>query len=352
MNYLIEKAYNFVLLIIVILVILMLFFFALYMYTAKKKKNRKEEDVYYDNLVRKDAQSFINDIEDIVDGMIVTDHHRRFVAAIKCSGIPLATASSGQVASTLQGYLAFVNTIDRPITYRQYYVPMSLDSTKNMYATRYAELERELFHMSEDRKTVLERLNDVRGIDLLQEEALLERLESLQKEISNMEWRRLHMKDQMDRMEQQFSGALQPSIEEAYLMDWTFNPNDYSVEMDEEEIHKKAIQELNNICNNKIHILAGCNVSAYRCSTEELIEMCYQHTHPLSSAEFKMTDVMNSAFFDEYVSSNDLQRKRDTAYRDAMLSEGVSMMERMKEMTEEVIAEGEAQEETDETEQH
>lgn len=338
MIYLINQAYQIVILILVVLMLLAVGFFAMYMASIRQKRNRKEEDMYFQSLNRKDAKDYL-DFEDIIDDMVVTDHHRRFIAAIKCNGFDLRSASSTQIASTLQGYLSFINTIDSPITYRQYSVPMSMDATKSMYTARYEELERELFHKNEDRKDMLAHLNETRGIDLIQEESIQTELEALQKQIQNLEWRRLHMKDQMDFMEYVFSEVtIHPSVEEAYLVEWEFNPNDYSIELSEEEIHEKAIEMLSNICNNKISILAGCNVSAYRCSTEELIEMFYQHTHPLSSSEFKMADVMNSGFFDEFVSSYDLNRKQETAYKDTMLEEGVALRERIAEAFAEGLA--------------
>ena len=338
MIYLINQAYQIVILILAVLMLLAVGFFAMYMASIRQKRNRKEEDMYFQSLNRKDAKDYL-DFEDIVDDMVVTDHHRRFIAAIKCNGFDLRSASSTQIASTLQGYLSFINTIDSPITYRQYSVPMSMDATKSMYTARYEELERELFHKNEDRKDMLSHLNEIRGIDLIQEESIQTELEALQKQIQNLEWRRLHMKEQMDFMEYVFSEVtIHPSVEEAYLVEWEFNPNDYSIELSEEEIHEKAIEMLSNICNNKISILAGCNVSAYRCSTEELIEMFYQHTHPLSSSEFKMADVMNSGFFDEFVSSYDLNRKQETAYKDTMLEEGVALRERIAEAFAEGLA--------------
>ena len=51
-------------------------------------------------------------------------------------------------------------------------------------------------------------------------------------------------------------------------------------------------------------------------------EMFYQHTHPLSSSEFKMDDVQNSEYFDEYVTSHDYDRKMRTAMEDSMVEEG------------------------------
>ena len=116
--------------------------------------------MYFQSLDRKDAKDFL-DFEDIVDDMVVTNHHRTFIAAFKCRGFNLGTASSVQVASTLQGYLSFINTIKTPITYRQYFIPMSLDSTKSMYNNKYDEVEQKLFHLVQDYDELLEALNKV-----------------------------------------------------------------------------------------------------------------------------------------------------------------------------------------------
>ncbi|RGD90209.1 hypothetical protein DW644_14120 [Clostridiales bacterium AM23-16LB] len=322
MTYIINQIYHVVMILIFMMMFMMIVCFALYMSATRKKKKRREADMYFQSLDRKDAKDFL-DFEDIVDDMVVTNHHRTFIAAFKCRGFNLGTASSVQVASTLQGYLSFINTIKTPITYRQYFIPMSLDSTKSMYNNKYDEIEQKLFHLVQDYDELLEALNLVRGIDIVQEGEMQKRLIKLQEDISNMEWRKDHLKDQIDFMNRMFKeDAVHPSAEEAYLVEWSYNSNDYSIELSEEEIHKKAIQELDNLCNNMISTLGGSNVSAYRCKTNELIEMFYQHTHPLSSSEFKMDDVQNSEYFDEYVTSHDYDRKMRTAMEDSMVEEG------------------------------
>ena len=316
MTYIINQIYHVVMILIFMMMFMMIVCFALYMSATRKKKKRREADMYFQSLDRKDAKDFL-DFEDIVDDMVVTNHHRTFIAAFKCRGFNLGTASSVQVASTLQGYLSFINTIKTPITYRQYFIPMSLDSTKSMYNNKYDEIEQKLFHLVQDYDELLEALNLVRGIDIVQEGEMQKRLIKLQEDISNMEWRKDHLKDQIDFMNRMFKeDAVHPSAEEAYLVEWSYNSNDYSIELSEEEIHKKAIQELDNLCNNMISTLGGSNVSAYRCKTNELIEMFYQHTHPLSSSEFKMDDIQNSEYFDEY------DRKMRTAMEDSMVEEG------------------------------
>ena len=332
MTYLFDKAFQITLMILFLLIFLVLVLIGAFLLSRSKRKNKKEEDDYYQNLDRYDAKDYL-DFEDIVDDMVIMDNHRRFVGAIRCEGFDYYSASSAQQASTIRGYLEFLRTITSPVTYRQYFVRMSMEHTHSMYAKRYDEVERELFHKSEDRDGILERLNIVRGIDLITEEMLIGEVEKLQQEISNLEWRRLHLKEQIDFMDMVCDeSSLEPDIEQVYLVEWEFISDRYNMELSEEDIHKKAIEELDGICRRMIGALGQANVRAYRCSSAELIELFYQQSHPLSAMEFKMPDVVNSPYFDFVATSRDFERKNDLAYEDAVITEGVRMAMAVEEM--------------------
>lgn len=325
MSYLFDKAFQITLMVIFLLIFFLLAVIGVILLGKFRRKNKQEEDDYYQKLDRYDAQEYL-DFEDIVDDMVIMDNHRRFVGAIRCNGYDYYSASSAQQASTIRGYIEFLRTITGPVTYRQYFVRMSMDHTRSMYAKRYEEIERELFHKNADRNGILDRLNMVRGIDLVVEEMLLKEIEKLQEEIGNLDWRRMHMREQMDFMDMVCTeSSLEPDIEQVYLMEWEFIPNQYNMEFSEEDIHKKAIEELGGICRRMIGALGQANVRAYRCTTAELIEMFYQQSHPLSSMEFKMPDVVNSPYFDFITTSDDFEEKKEEAYKDAVLSEGVRM---------------------------
>ena len=323
MSYLLNKAFQVTLMVIFLLLFVILIVVGLLLMKRMKKKGKKEEDNYYQELNRYDAQDYL-DFEDIVDDMVVMNKHRRFVAAIKCNGYDYHSASSAQQAATMTGYMEFLRTITSPVTYRQYFVRMSMEHTQSMYKKRFEEIARELFHKVADRDSIVERLNIVRGIDLVAEETLLKEAEKIQDEIGNLEWRRLHMKEQIDFMDLVCDeSSMEPDIEQVYLFEWEFHPDQYMVEMSEEDIHKKAIEELGGKARRMISALGQANVRSYRCSTAELIEMFYQQSHPLSAMEFKMPDVVNSPYFDFVISSSDYENKKSDAYRDAMLQEGV-----------------------------
>lgn len=333
MSYLFDKAFQITLMVIFLLIFMLLVIVGFIVLSRVRRKNKREEDDYFQKLERYDAQDYL-DFEDIVDDMVVMDNHRRFVGAIRCNGYDYYSASSAQQASTMRGYIEFLRSITSPVTYRQYFVRMSMDHTRSMYAKRYEEIERELFHKNADRDSLVERLNIVRGIDLVAEEMLLQEAEKLQERISNLDWRRLHMKEQMDFMDMVCDeSSLEPDIEQVYLMEWEFNPDRYNMELGEEEIHRKAVEELDGICRRMISALGQANVHAYRCSTAELIEMFYQQSHPLSSMEFKMPDVPGSPYFDFVTTTTDFQKKQDMAYKDAVLQEGARMAQAVEELT-------------------
>lgn len=328
MIYLLDKAFQIVLVIICLIVFLGLVLLGLYIASKSKKKGKQEEDEYYQDLERKDAQSYL-DVEDITDDMAYYNHHRTFVGYIRCnSGIDLSSASSQQVSGTMQAYIEFLSSIRSPITLLQLYVPMSMDYTLNMYHTRYQEVERELYHKNEDRKALVDHLNMIKGVSLVEEEALIEEIDKIQKEISNIEWERLHLQDQIDFMTRVCSEqALEPAMEQYYVFEWHFAPGRYSMELTEEQIHVKAMEELDAMANRMISALAKCSVHAYRCKTSEIIELFYKQGHPLSSMEFKMPDIQNSPYFDTFVTSKDHKRKLKQAQEDAMIAEGVRLGE-------------------------
>lgn len=332
MTYLFDKAFQVVLMILFLFIFVVLLAVGIFLMGYMKKKGKKEEDEYYQNLNRYDAKDYL-DFDDIVDEMVVLDNHRRFVAAIRCNGFDLYSASSTQVASTMQGYIEFLNTITTPVTYRQYFTPMSIDHTRNMYATRYEEIEKELFHKTADLEELIGQLNQVRGTNIVAEEALMDEYEKMRKDIENLDWRRIHMKEQIDFMDAVCdSTVMEPDMEQVYLVEWNYVPGQFNREMTEEDIHKKAIEELSGICRRMISALGRCNVTAYRMRTEELIEMFYQQSHPLTAMEFKMPEVVNSSYFENIITSDDLKRKQESAFQDAVLKEGVRMAQAMNGM--------------------
>lgn len=301
MNYLFDKAFQLVLVILCFILFFVFLFLGFFFWNRKKREKKLDEDEYYQALERHDSQDFL-DFEDIVDEMVVSNHHRHFVAAIRCNGFDLYSASQTQVASTMQNYIEFLNTISSPVTYRQYYVSMSMDYTRTMYASKYDEVERELFNKNADRDELIGQLNRVRGTNLVAEEALIDELEQIQGAVQNLEWRRMHLDEQIRMLDAVCdSTSMEPSMEQVYLAEWEYVPGQYNMNMTEEDIHEKAIEELSGICRRMISSLGRCNVTAYRCTTKELIEMFYQHSHPLSSKEFKVPDVVNSPYFESVV---------------------------------------------------
>ena len=326
MSYLLDKAFQLALMVAFFLVFAILVFAGVFVANKRKRKNRKEEDSYYQELDRYDSQSYL-DFEDITDGMVVSEGHRRFVGAIKCIGYDFYSSSGVQQAATMDGYREFLRSITSPITFVQSFVRMRMEHTQSMYSERYAQIERELFHKEEDRKVYVEQLNQVRGADISAEEAFLKKIEELQKEIANLSWRRAHLREQMKFMERLSNkDAMEPDTEQVYLFEWEFVPSQYNVEFTEEEIHKKAIMELNALGARLISALGQANVRAFRCTTEELIEMFYCQSHPLSAMEFKMPDVANSPFFDFVATTTNIEEHRKNVYEDMMTAEAVRMI--------------------------
>lgn len=303
--YIIDKVTQ--ILVIVLVILLSLFFVAAIWYIRMKKKRKRtklsDAGVDYQKLERRNALDYVK-LEDIRDDMILTENNTRFIAVIRCQGFDFYYAHVAEQYAAQTGYRGFLNTINRPITYRQYTKAVDLEHTRHNYTEAYVKLRETLFHMSEDYKVAKQRLQEKENARKeegrkevrMETEYMLKHLIEMQREMEALEWRLLHIKDQLVYMGQLCEKSGTPVSLETYVMDWVYSPMDFPVELTEEEITEKAREELNRMVRQKINALSTAGVKACRCTTDELIDMVRRHFQPISSDRYKVRDVRNSSY--------------------------------------------------------
>lgn len=302
---LINEISNFLTMILIIIIMLgfALCGFAFYYLKIKKRNRTKEDMTDYSSFNRRDTKDYIK-IDDIKDNMIIMDGKTRFVGAITCRGFDFYSAHETEQAATVQNYFGFINTINKPITYRQYCEAVDLEYTYNMYHEAYEKLLENLFMCTED-------LNDAEKEISVNKDKLSEadmqlyqdHINSLKRKINSLEFRKYHMEDQMNYIINISGDKVSPNINETYVFDWVYDPLQFSVELSEDEIYERAKSELHSIAQSKIHALSRCRVKATRCTTVELIEMCRRYSSPISADRYKISDILNSSYFADIVTS-------------------------------------------------
>lgn len=296
-------------LIILIVILILGFVIAigvfLYLY-SRKKKRKTLKNIDYSSFMRRDAKSYIDDIDDITDDMIIMNGMTRFVGVIECQGFDFYEAHLVEQGNTVQNYLGFVNTIDKPISYRQHSKSVDLEFTLKKYFNAHEnireKLDKAIKRQNEIQATLKNKLSPER------KNLYLSELELTKRSISALSFRLFHIEDQLQYIDNNSGSTSTPLISSNYVFDWVYNPMEYSVDLTDSEIIERAKNELAAQANAKINSLSNSGVRAKRCSTIELIDMCRRHSQPISSERFRIRDVISSSYYDDIVSTNDIDR--------------------------------------------
>lgn len=290
-----------------------------YYVNVMKKKRVSEDMTDYSSFTRENTVDWIK-FDDIKDNMIITDNGTRFVAVIRCqSTTDFYSAQEAEQASVAQGFYSFIGTIDKPITYRQYCKAIDMDDTADMYKDALEQREQELYEAVENYNQLLEVVKTNPNLSENDIHTYEKAIEEAEKNIEALKLRKFHIEDQLRYIEAISGTKVEPQMVQTWIVDWVFDPMNFSVDLNDEEIYERAILELTSLTRAKIHALSNCNVKAYRCTTEELIEMCRRYSCPESADRFKLRDIVKSSFFDDICTSdsvNEMVMEADELSRD------------------------------------
>ena len=304
--------------IILAVVIVLAGLYAYWYLKIRKKKRVKEEEINYDELVRKDSIDFCK-FDDIRDDMIITDGGTRFIGIIKARGFDYFQSRASEQNMTEGGYGMFINSITQPITFRQYTKAVDLDGVRENYKNAYDRTEQMLFNLNEDFNRLTSQYYDLKSEDKLTDEIeweLLSQCENLASKIEVYDYRRLHLADNLNYIDQ-VSKVTSPEKVQTYVYDWTYDPLMGVSDLTDAEIHK--ITELKRKGDAYIHALGNAGVRASRVRNDELVQMMRRHFHPLTANVFSAKDFEASNYYEEITSSSGL---KESDYELAM-QEGV-----------------------------
>lgn len=311
--------------------------FFLWRYVRQRRSQKlKANEIDYTYFERKDAKEYVK-FDDIKDSMIISNNGTVFTGAISCRGYDFASAHSAERISSQSGYRGLISMISKPIAYRQYDTVVDLADTKKRYEAVHKENEEKLFYLVEDYNTAKKTMNEMekelgdRAFENDSYVALTEELVKMQKQMEDLKWRRFHLEDQLAYISQIGGTSSQPEVHETYLFSWQYIPMDFPVDLSEEEVYKRAVEELDKTARSMIAALSSSGVRARRCDTKALIEMYYRHMHPITADSFKMKDIDDSGYFEDIVSTTEKDALKEEYYSsmtyDVMqaVGEGLSM---------------------------
>lgn len=278
----------------------------IYFFTRKRKKVLKEayDSTDYAGFNRQDTKDYIK-IDDIIDNVIITNNWTRFIGVIDCAGFDFYSMSAREQFSVMNNYEAFVNTIDAPITYRQYSCSADMEDTN----IRYKQALKKVLTQIEEVFLRIDELCNLSSNGLSADELIVydTQMKALSKQLDVLEFRRLHILDQLKYISDFSGNNVAPLLTQTYVFEWSSYSLEAADSMTKSQILAKAKTELSARASNMMHALHSSGVKARRCSTDELIDMFRRHSLPVSSERFKKRDVQNIQFDADIISSNSIE---------------------------------------------
>lgn len=242
----------------------------------------------------KDSRDLVKEIEDIRDGILITDDGTRFISCVTCRGVSdFYDQSASEQMQVMRGYLGFVNTITGPMTYRMYTKELDMDYTikkysdkRNEFIQKYKFLESSLIGIKED--DVAER-------------------ERIKRDIESIRFRINHLTAQMEAVGYYSSSAVAMEQMQDYVFEWKYRAADFDTDLTLEERFVRAKVELEVMASAKIAALSSAGVKARVCTEGELIDICRRVSQPISVERFRMKELDASSYFDDIMTSKSME---------------------------------------------
>lgn len=317
---LINRITAYILVFVVILIVVCITLVVAFLIYRGKKSTRLKMDENYRDAKVKDAEDFIP-VEDVADNMIITKGRKRFVAVIRCRGFDFYTANDEEKLRTKNNYRSFISAFSSRVTYRLFGEDINMDYTMKMYQDTYHEMQETAFNEAESYKEIKEAYKQARDTGSPQIEDLAKYLSAAERRLTAYDWRLKHMESQMQYISR-VSGpeAGRQRLVQTYVLDWSNSDELITGILTEEQLHKKAVKELDKICRVKIRQLNDAGVKAIRCNNGELIDMLHHHCHPVSGNRYRFDQLKDSTYFD-LISTTDTLDQMDMNYEDELIQE-------------------------------
>lgn len=261
---------------------------------AGEKDKQKDKTPDNDAITIRDSRRLLEKVEDIRDGIIITDGGARFVAAITCRGVGLYNESTEEQLSIMRGYQQFLNIANAPMTYRLYSRAVDIDSSKERYMKKFRDISNECGEIEKEIQIAKSK------------KASEEEVNFLQRELVRCQNCVNHLLEQMQLMEYYSDKDVVMDLTQDYIFDWEYKPSAIDAKLTSSEIFAKAKSELYAIADQKITALSAAGVKARICTNDEILDAIRRVSKPLTSEEYKQRVVSSSSFYEDIVSSDSI----------------------------------------------
>ncbi len=257
-------------------------FFLWYKFLRPRQVLRKSKPTNHSGIPKKDVTQMIP-VKDISRGTVTLDGENRFIRSIKTTGQDLFLASENEQRRTQAAYQQFLRTIQTPVTFR-------IDSSACDLSVAIEEHQEALLRTENEygeavsQFAMLERQFQDAKTDREKHDALFEMYRA-DRHVTAYENAIRHLKQQIAFLEAHNGGEKNPIIEQRYIYEWSYNPDDFP--QDEDMINKRADNELKALEKSMADALLNAGVKCTSDDTDALFDLSYRHYHPYAGMIYR-----------------------------------------------------------------
>lgn len=260
-------------------------YFAYAMFFRKKMAEKREQKEEGDGGSGKvfSSADFIP-VESIENGVLKIDGEDRYVASINCKGFDFFTATIDEQFATQDSYIAFLNTVQSPMTMRIDSAAVDLSAQ----IAKYRSLRTETMEVLQQRYgEFLEAKNAYKEASDSEKPYLEENLYNLSKRVEVYQNKLAHIENLIEYEEEISGRDAEPLQEERYIIDWVYNEKDFPASATEKDIRERAEKELAGRIGQMKHALQKAYVKCTRDDDNAIFNLNFRHYHPYGGDMFR-----------------------------------------------------------------
>lgn len=274
----------------------------------EQAKGITEDGKNYRDRKTENAEDFVP-IDDITENMVIDEDYTRFTALITTTGTDFYNLGMAEQLQIQRGYEGFLRATKDRWAFYHLSENVDLENVKNGLHASIRQIEENLFSAGERYRKLRSEYDRNKAKNEPAPESLIDEMLRLQTRISGFQ-----MRLQEAKAELSFADTFDSpdrNVEKSvlvYTFSWVYRPGLLEKRLEGQALTEKANTELDRITGQYISLLSSSGITARRMTTEEIIELCYAHTHPVTCGQWKL-----SRYFAHQVSDGDIIRTKTVA---------------------------------------
>ena len=277
------------------------------------KQATDEDSTYTDYVSREDMNTYVA-LDNIRDGIVCLEGHRRFVSAIEVQGYDLFHASGDEQEMVMNRYTRLFDMLPDDEYLQVRFSPQARDLSE--YIKQYTELyEKVAADIYQKLESIDLLANNQRKAEAAGHDTSLysERIIALNKEVESLTSQKNELNELVKWLKYNSDEELNPEMRSIYVFSWKYSAGVFEGDLDDEQIFERAKVELRNLANSYIGALEEAHLHARQIeSTEAMIDVWRRYFRPISRDAFKVGEIMNDRNLDGITDCTDDEQ---TVYR-------------------------------------